>query len=170
MPIAVYNIPHRTGRLLPAEALLRLAGLPGIVGVKQAVTAVDADTIRLLAAAPPTFSVLCGDDGTAPAMLALGAVGAIMASAHVSTEDYVELVAAWRAGDATRARRAGARVGGLSAALFVEPNPMVIKGVLHAQGRIPTPALRLPLLPASPDSIHSALAALKIPAIMKLAS
>jgi 4-hydroxy-tetrahydrodipicolinate synthase len=37
----------------------------------------------------------------------------------------------------------------LAAALFAAPNPAVIKGVLHAQGRIPSPAVRLPLLPAS---------------------
>ena len=30
-------------------------------------------------------------------------------------------------------------------AAFVEPNPAVFKGVLHAQGRIATPDVRMPL-------------------------
>jgi 4-hydroxy-tetrahydrodipicolinate synthase len=42
----------------------------------------------------------------------------------------------------------------LSAAIFAEPNPTVIKGVLHAQGRIPTASVRLPLLPAARDSVN----------------
>ncbi|MEN3307323.1 MAG: 4-hydroxy-tetrahydrodipicolinate synthase, partial [Micromonosporaceae bacterium] len=77
-------------------------------------------------------------------------------SAHVATADFVALIAAWHAGDLTVARIVGRRLGTLSTALFAEPNPTVIKAVLHAQGRIPTPAVRLPLLPAHPDSVAAA--------------
>jgi len=51
----------------------------------------------------------------------------------------------------------GHRLVPLSAALFAEPNPVVIKGVLHAQGEIPSPAVRLPLLPARHDTVHAVL-------------
>jgi 4-hydroxy-tetrahydrodipicolinate synthase len=44
-------------------------------------------------------------------------------------------------------------------ACFAEPNPAVFKAVLYAQGRIPTPNVRLPLLGASPASLERALAA-----------
>ena len=44
-------------------------------------------------------------------------------------------------------------------ACFAEPNPSVFKGVLHAQGRIPTPDVRLPLVAASAGAIDRALAA-----------
>jgi len=37
------------------------------------------------------------------------------------------------------------------------PFAVVIKGTLHAQGRIPSPAVRLPLLPASRDTVRAAL-------------
>ena len=57
----------------------------------------------------------------------------------------------------TAARALGGLLSTLSAALFAEPNPTVIKAVLHAQGRIPTPAVRLPLLPAQPGSADTAL-------------
>jgi 4-hydroxy-tetrahydrodipicolinate synthase len=66
-------------------------------------------------------------------------------------------VAAWRTGALDRARALGHRLAGLSAALFAEPNPTVIKAALHAQGRIPTPAVRLPLLPATPEATAVAL-------------
>jgi len=36
----------------------------------------------------------------------------------------------------------------------------VFKGVLHAQGKIPTPNVRLPLLDASVASVDAALAAI----------
>jgi dihydrodipicolinate synthase/N-acetylneuraminate lyase len=59
----------------------------------------------------------------------------------------------------TRPKPAGvlAHFTHLAAAVFAEPNPTVIKGVLHAQGRIPTPNVRLPLLPAGQDAVDQAL-------------
>jgi 4-hydroxy-tetrahydrodipicolinate synthase len=153
-------VPYRTGQPLSAAALRRLAGLPGVAGLKHAAGGIDAATVELMADVPPGFAVLGGDDAFAAPLLALGAAGAILASAHVATAGYAGLVGAWRAGDAHRARPLGHRLARLSAALFAEPNPTVIKGVLHGQGRIPTAAVRLPLLPASPGSVAAAEAAL----------
>ncbi len=131
--------------------------LPGIAGIKHAAGSIDEDTVRLLADLPDRFAVLGGDDAFASPLLALGAAGAILASAHVRTRDFAEMVRSWRGGECDRARALGHRLAGLSAALFAEPNPVVIKAVLHAQGRIPSPAVRLPLLPASPDATAVAL-------------
>jgi 4-hydroxy-tetrahydrodipicolinate synthase len=75
----------------------------------------------------------------------------------LATSRFSQLVDAWHHGTADRARELGHRLSGLSAALFAEPNPAVIKGVLHARGRIPTPEVRLPLLRASHDTVHVAL-------------
>jgi 4-hydroxy-tetrahydrodipicolinate synthase len=100
--------------------------------------------------------VLGGDDVFVPALLALGAAGAIMAAANVCTGGYADMVRAWRTGQATEGRALGNRLAGLSAALFAEPNPAVIKAALHAQGRIPSPAVRLPLLEASPGAVRHA--------------
>jgi 4-hydroxy-tetrahydrodipicolinate synthase len=41
--------------------------------------------------------------------------------------------------------------------LFAEPNPTVLKAVLHARGRIPTAGVRLPLVPAGAGSTRAAL-------------
>jgi 4-hydroxy-tetrahydrodipicolinate synthase len=163
VPLIIYNIPYRTGRVLSARTLLKLAAVPGIAGVKHAVGTVDQDTVSMMAGLtmselPGGFAVLAGDDVFASPLLALGAAGGILASAHLRTGEFAELIAAWHAGDAARARALGHRLAPLSAALFAEPNPAVIKGVLHAQGLIPSPALRLPLLAASEDSVRAALA------------
>jgi 4-hydroxy-tetrahydrodipicolinate synthase len=63
------------------------------------------------------------------------------------------MISAWRAGDARSGRELGRPLARLAAALFAEPNPTVLKGVLHATGRIATPAVRLPLLPAARGSV-----------------
>jgi 4-hydroxy-tetrahydrodipicolinate synthase len=159
VPLIVYHIPYRTGQSLDARTLLRLAAVPRIAGIKLAAGGIDEDTVAFMAHAPESFAVLAGDDAFASPLLALGAAGAILASAHLCTADFAELVAAWRAGHAVTARALGHRLSPLSAALFAEPNPTVIKAALHAQGRIPTPAVRLPLLPAGPETTAAALRA-----------
>ncbi|MBG0565906.1 dihydrodipicolinate synthase family protein [Actinoplanes aureus] len=148
VPLVVYHVPYRTGQQLSAAALRRLAAIDGVIGIKYATGAVDADAVALLADPPPGFTVLCGDDVFLSPMLALGAAGGILASAHLETAAFVALADAWRAGDAARARPLGRRLARLSAAAFAQPNPTVIKAALHAAGQIPTPDVRLPLLPA----------------------
>ncbi|MBE3010191.1 4-hydroxy-tetrahydrodipicolinate synthase [Microbispora sp. NEAU-D428] len=157
VPLVVYHIPYRTGQSVGAATLRRLGELPMVAGVKHAVGGVDLDTVALLADPPEDFAVLAGDDPFLSALLALGASGGILASAHLRTGEFAELFHAWRGGDVEHARALGHRLSLMSAAMFAEPNPTVLKGVLHARGRIPTAAVRLPLVPASQASIEAAL-------------
>ncbi|MFI7454628.1 4-hydroxy-tetrahydrodipicolinate synthase [Nonomuraea sp. NPDC049714] len=156
VPLVIYHIPYRTGQTVSAATLRHLGGHPMIAGVKYAAGGIDQDAIDLLGDLPDGFEVLGGDDAVISPLLALGASGAILASAHLATDRFAELVDAWRAGDVARARALGHRLARLSAALFAEPNPTVVKGVLHARGLIPTPDVRLPLLPASEQAISQA--------------
>ena len=160
VPVLVYNIPYRTGVSATLETLRALARVPGVAGIKHAVGGIDADTVLLLADPPEHFAVLAGDDMFASSLLALGAAGGILASAHLCAGEFAALIAAWRGGDAVTARELGRRLAPLSAALFAEPNPAVIKGVLHAQGRIPSPAVRLPHVPASAAAVRTAMSLL----------
>jgi 4-hydroxy-tetrahydrodipicolinate synthase len=159
VPLLVYHIPHRTGQELSAATLRRLAEHPRIVGVKYAVGGVDEDAMALLADPPEDFAVLAGEDAFAAPMLALGAAGGILAAAHLATRRYADLVEAWRGGEVDRARALGRGLTALAAALFAAPNPTVIKGALHASGRIPTATVRLPLLPAPAALVDGAVAA-----------
>jgi 4-hydroxy-tetrahydrodipicolinate synthase len=157
VPLVIYNIPYRTGRTLSAETLVRLAELPNVAGFKHAVGGIDEETMTFLSRVPDGVSILAGDDLYVGPMLALGAAGAILASANVATQVYADLLSAWQTGDVVRARELGHQVTPLSRALFAEPNPVVIKAVLAAQGRIPTGHVRLPLLPADPKTAATAL-------------
>ncbi|WP_436771305.1 dihydrodipicolinate synthase family protein [Yinghuangia sp. YIM S09857] len=183
VPLVVYHIPYRTGRPLTAATLREIAALPGVAGVKHAVGGVDADTVALFAelaaagaavtgapgpdatgsgaaGAAGRFAVMAGDDAYLSPMLALGASGGILASAHLATAAFAALADRWERGDVAAARDLGHRLARLSAALFAEPNPVVLKAVLAARGRIPHAAVRLPLLPAARENVTAALRAL----------
>lgn len=155
VPLVIYHIPYRTAQPLSVATLRRLAEIPGVIGMKLATGGLDADTIALMADPPPGFAILGGDDVVISPLLALGAHGGILASAHVATGEFAALTRAWDPA-------LGHRLARLSAALFAEPNPAVIKAVLHSAGRIPTPDVRLPLLPASKATRDAAVRAMPL--------
>jgi 4-hydroxy-tetrahydrodipicolinate synthase len=161
VPVVVYNIPGRTGRLLEPDGLLELARTPNITGVKQSVGALDDGTLRVLAEAPSEFAVLGGDDYLLFPIVIAGGTGAICASAHVCTERWIALTECALAGKVDEGRRHHEALLPVVAACFAEPNPAVFKAVLHAQGRIPTPDVRLPLVNASAGALDRALAAVE---------
>ena len=75
LPILVSNVPSRTGTDLSVEAVLRLAEIPNVVGIKE--SSVDFAKIACIAASMPDgFLLFAGNDTTALAMIALGAPGA----------------------------------------------------------------------------------------------
>jgi 4-hydroxy-tetrahydrodipicolinate synthase len=160
VPLIVYNIPYRTARGLGSAALLELAQTDNVVGVKQAVGGIDADTLQVLTQAPQGFSVLGGDDAFLLPLVLMGGAGAIAASANVATDHYAAMIDAGLAGDVVEGRRIAEALLPLTLALFAEPSPAVIKALLHAEGRIPTPHVRMPLADASPVACEQALAAL----------
>jgi 4-hydroxy-tetrahydrodipicolinate synthase len=160
VPLVVYNIPYRTGRGLGADALLELAATEGIAGVKQAVGGIDADTLAVLAAAPEGFAMLGGDDPFIYPLVLMGGTGAIAASAHVCTRRFAEMIECGRAGRVAEGRSHAEALLPLVRALFAEPSPALIKAALHAEGRIPTPDVRMPLAPGSSAAAERAAAAL----------
>jgi 4-hydroxy-tetrahydrodipicolinate synthase len=159
VPLVVYNIPIRAGRNLGPAGLLELAQHPNIAGMKQATGALDAETLEILAAAPADFSVLGGDDAFFFPTVLMGGAGCISAAAHLCTDRYVAMIECGLAGKVDDGRAHAEALLHVAQQGFAEPNPSVFKGVLHAQGRIPTPDVRLPLLNASDASVQAALAA-----------
>jgi 4-hydroxy-tetrahydrodipicolinate synthase len=162
VPVVVYNIPGRTGRLLEPDGLLELANTPNIIGVKQSVSALDDGTLRVLAEAPEDFAILGGDDYLVFPLVLTGGSGTICASSHLLTKRWVALVECALAGKVDEGRAHHEALLPVTAACFAEPNPAVFKGVLHAQGRIPTPDVRLPLVNASSSAVDRALAAVEV--------
>src|SRR5215510_10968801 len=92
-------------------------------------------------------------------MMLMGGAGTISAAAHVCTSRFVAMIECGLAGKVDDGRAHAEALLPVIQACYAEPNPSVFKGVLHAQGRIPTPDVRLPLTPASSASVEQALAA-----------
>jgi 4-hydroxy-tetrahydrodipicolinate synthase len=157
VPVIVYNIPARTGRDLGAAGLLELANVPNIAGVKQAVATLGDDTLEVLANAPDGFAVLGGEDTLLFPLMCMGAAGTISAAAHLCTERFVAMIECGLAGKIEDGRAHAEALLPVVRAAYVDPNPATIKGVLHAQGRIATPDVRLPLVNGSGDGIRRCL-------------
>jgi len=165
VPLIVYNIPYRTGRGLGASALLELAATDNVAGVKQAVGGIDADTLTVLAEAADRFAMLGGDDAFLFPLVLMGATGAIAASSHLCTRRFVEMIERGRNGELAEGRRHAEALLPLVRTLFAEPSPAVIKAALHLEGRIPTPEVRMPMAPASPEAVDRVRAALAAAAV-----
>jgi 4-hydroxy-tetrahydrodipicolinate synthase len=160
VPLITYNIPYRTGRGLGAAALLELADMPNVAGVKQSVGAIDADTLTLLAAAGDRWALLGGDDPFLFPLVLMGASGAITASGNVATARFVRMIACALDGRLEEGRREAEALLPVVQALFAEPSPALMKALLYDDGRIPTPNVRMPLANASPAAVERARAAL----------
>jgi 4-hydroxy-tetrahydrodipicolinate synthase len=159
VPVVTYNIPYRTGMGLGASALLDLAAAENVAGVKQSVNGIDVDTLTVLARAPEGFAVLGGDDPYLFPLTLMGAAGAISAAANLETRRFMAMIDDGLAGRVDDGRAHAEALLPFSVALFAEPSPAVIKAVLHADGRIPTPDVRMPLSAASPGAVRAAWAA-----------
>lgn len=155
LPLIVYHVPYRTAQPLSAATLRAVGELPGVVGVKYAPGVLDAGTAALFADPPQGCALLAGDDALLSPLLALGAQGAVLSSAHLATGEFAALIEAWRE-HSPAARPLGHRLSAYSAAVFAEPNPALVKALLHRAGLIPSAAVRLPLLPAGPQALREA--------------
>jgi 4-hydroxy-tetrahydrodipicolinate synthase len=148
-PIILYNIPYRTGVNLANETLLRLAELPGIVGVKDC-CADAAQSFDLMRRRPSGFSVLTGEDGFFYGALTHGADGGVLASAHVDPAAFAGVRKALLSGDQAGALNRWRVLVDLARLLFAEPSPAPIKHWLWRAGLIASPELRLPMTGVSP--------------------
>jgi 4-hydroxy-tetrahydrodipicolinate synthase len=159
LPMILYNVPGRTVADLATETTLRLAQVPGIVGLKDA-TGDLARGSDLLKRLPAGFAVYSGNDDTALALMLLGGHGVISVTANVAPRPMSELCAAALAGDFVRARAINDRLLPLHFKLFVEANPIPVKWALARMGRIAA-GIRLPLVPLSAAGEPVVLGAMK---------
>ena len=159
VPLVLYNIPYRTGRGLDAASLLRAGAHTNVIGLKQAVGAIDADTLGLLSAANDNFGILAGDDAFIAPTVLMGGAGAIAAAAHMCTPEFVYLVTAASGGNVPRSVALAEALLPVVEAGFAEPSPAVWKGALAAGGTITSNRVRRPLAEASPESVARLLAA-----------
>jgi 4-hydroxy-tetrahydrodipicolinate synthase len=159
LPVILYNVPGRTVADMSNETMLRLAQVPGIVGVKEATGNIGRGT-DLLRLAPPSFAVYSGDDPTAMALMLCGGKGNISVTANVAPRAMHELCVAAMAGNVAEAVRINNRMLPLHNKLFVEPNPVPVKWAMAEMGLM-SHGLRLPLAPLGDDWHETVRAALR---------
>jgi len=144
-PIIIYNVPGRTSFNLKAETMLKIAEeIPTVVGVKEASGDI-AQISDILAGRPDRLAVYAGDDEMALPLIVLGANGVISVVANAIPDRFSEMIHNALAGDFEKARTQHFELLQAMRACFYETNPIPIKTVLGAMGRI-NPRLRLPLI------------------------
>jgi 4-hydroxy-tetrahydrodipicolinate synthase len=143
VPVIAYNVPSRTAvDMLPAT-VGRIAQLPRLVAVKEAVAQV-ARVRDILERVPAGFVVLSGDDASACEVVLAGAHGVISVTANVAPRAMAAMIAAALKGDTAGARALNADIAALHETLFLETNPIPAKWALARMG-LTGPGLRLPL-------------------------
>lgn len=147
LPTLLYNVPGRTVADLDVDTIIRLAQIPGIIGIKEASGDISRVS-RIVARKPETFDVISGDDATAAALILLGGVGNISVTANVAPRAMHELCMAALAGDLAKVRQIDQKLALVNKLLFVEGNPVPVKWALAQMGRISS-GIRLPLVPLS---------------------
>ena len=147
IPMVLYNVPGRTVADMGVETTLRLAEVPGIIGVKDATGNIER-AAWLIREAPAHFHIYSGDDPTAIALMLLGGHGNVSVAANVAPRAMHELCVAAMAGDVRRARELHMQLLPLHKHLFVEANPIPVKWALQRMGRCGG-TIRLPLVPLS---------------------
>lgn len=147
LPVVLYNVPGRTVADLQHDTVLRLAQVPGIVGIKEATANIER-AAWLIREAPKGFSIFSGDDGTAVALMLLGGHGNVSVTANVAPRAMADLCRAAIAGDARRASELHLKLLPVHKHLFIESSPIPVKWALQRMGRIDG-HLRLPLTPLS---------------------
>src|SRR4051812_40069455 len=159
LPVILYNVPGRTVADMSNQTILRLAQVPGIIGVKDATGNIGrgSDLIRL---APKSFAVYSGDDLTAMALMFCGAKGNISVTANIAPRAMHQLCAAAIRGDVAAAVKINNRMLPLHNRLFVEPNPVPVKWAMVQMGLIQS-GMRLPLAPLGAEYHDTVKAALR---------
>jgi len=153
LPLILYNVPVRTITDMSNDTVLRLAQLPGVIGIKDA-TSDMGRAADLLKRAPRNFALYSGDDAGALALMLLGGHGVISVTANVAPRAMAEMCAAALVGDVKKARELNLRLLGLHQKLFIETSPSPVKWAMAQMGLI-EPHVRLPMVPLSASSYEA---------------
>jgi 4-hydroxy-tetrahydrodipicolinate synthase len=159
LPVVLYNVPGRTVADMQHDTVLRLAQVPGIVGIKEATGNIERAQ-WLIRDVPGHFAVYSGDDPTAVALMLCGGKGNVSVTANIAPRLMHELCVAALAGNIQRAMQIQFQLMPVHKHLFVEANPIPLKWAMARMG-LCGPTLRLPLTPLSAQHQPTVEAALK---------
>jgi len=147
LPMVLYNVPGRTVADMQHDTVMRLAQVPGIIGIKEATGNIERAQ-WLIREAPKGFAIYSGDDPTAVALMMCGGQGNISVTANIAPALMHQLCVAAMSGDHRKAMDIQFKLMPLHKHLFVEANPIPLKWAMARLG-LCGPHLRLPLTPLS---------------------
>jgi 4-hydroxy-tetrahydrodipicolinate synthase len=147
LPMILYNVPARTVADLQNDTVLRLAQVPGIIGIKDATANLERGT-DLIRRAPRNFAIYSGEDATALPLILCGGHGVISVTANVAPKLMHQMCAAALVGDVKKARELNNRVLPLHQRLFIETSPSPVKWAMAEMGLIEY-GMRLPMVPVT---------------------
>jgi 4-hydroxy-tetrahydrodipicolinate synthase len=147
LPTYLYNVPGRSVADMAHDTVLRLAQVPGIVGIKEATGNIERAQ-WLIRDVPKDFVVLSGDDPTAVALMLCGGRGNISVTANVAPRLMHELCVAATSGNIRRAMEIQFQLMPVHKHLFVEANPIPLKWAMARMGLCGA-TMRLPMTPLS---------------------
>ncbi len=150
LPIVLYNVPGRTVADMAHDTVLRLAQVPGIVGIKEATGNIERAQ-WLIRDVPKGFAIYSGDDPTAVALMLCGGQGNVSVTANVAPRLMHQLCVAAVAGDARRAMEIQRLLMPVHRHLFVEANPIPVKWAMARMG-LCGGTLRLPMTPLAAEN------------------
>src|SRR5512137_2427181 len=153
LPLFIYNIPSRTGRLIEAKTMIELSKIDSIIGMKDACgdMMITMDIMRATRQSSKKYYVLCGEDALTFSIMGLGGDGGIMAVANVIGKEYYQMIHLMLEGKVDQAREIHYKTLPVVRALFIESNPTPAKEAMNMMG-LPAGRLRLPLVPLRPES------------------
>ncbi len=151
LPIVVYSVQGRTGVNVEPATLARLAGIPNIVGVKEASGNIG-QMANIIHQVPPEFTVLSGDDAITLPLLALGGRGLVSVVSNQIPAEMTRLVQLCLAGDFAGARALQRRYLPLMEVNFIESNPIPVKAGMALMGLL-EPVYRLPMAPPKAENL-----------------
>ena len=143
LPVILYNVPGRSVADMQHDTVLRLAQVPGIVGIKEATGNIERAQ-WLIRDLPKEFAVYSGDDPTAIALMLCGGKGNVSVTANVAPRLMHELCVAAIAGDVKKAMEIQFKLMPVHKNLFVEANPIPVKWAMARMG-LCGGTLRLPM-------------------------
>jgi 4-hydroxy-tetrahydrodipicolinate synthase len=150
LPIVVYNVPGRTSSNIEPATVARLAKIPNIIGIKEASGSI-VQQMEALAAVPPSFRVLSGDDSFTFPLMALGGVGIISVISNEVPGEMTRLAHLLLEGKIEAARQLHFSLLPLMQVNFIETNPIPVKAALAMMGMIEE-TYRLPMVPMKPEN------------------
>lgn len=149
LPAILYNVPGRTVADMANETILRLAQVPGVIGIKDATGNIGRG-IDLMRLAPKDFIVYSGDDASAMALMFCGAKGNISVTANIAPRGMHQLCDAAINQRIAEAIAINNKLFPLHNKLFIEPNPVPLKWAMAEIGLI-GPGMRLPIVPLAAE-------------------